>query len=82
MPKAYNSNNLSVLLQCHVIKDYFNPAISITKPLVVIEKIGSTVTLECTLKTDSSTTLTWKKDDTTNITGVSTFKTDTSTFSS
>ena len=60
----------------------FNSAISITKPLVVIEKIGSTVTLECTLKTDSSTTLTWKKDDTTDISGVSTYTTDTSTVSS
>ena len=82
MPKAYITILRIYMIPIILSKIIFNPAISITKPLVVIEKIGSTVTLECTLKTDSSTTMTWKKDDTTDISGVSTYKTDTSTLSS
>jgi hypothetical protein len=57
-------------------------AITITKPLVVVEEIGSTVTLECSVKTDNSTTLTWKKDDSKDIPGVPSYSTDTSTLSS
>ncbi|KAL5256146.1 hypothetical protein ACHWQZ_G011380 [Mnemiopsis leidyi] len=55
--------------------------ISISSPLVVVEEEGSTVTLVCSVKTVSSTTLTWRKDDTTDIPGVSSFSTDTSTLS-
>ena len=40
------------------------------------------MTLVCSVKTDSSTTLTWRKDDTTDIPGVSSFSKDTSILSS
>ena len=49
---------------------------------MVVEEEGSTVTLVCSVKTVSSTTLTWRKDDTTDIPGVSSYSTDTSTLSS